>query len=101
MRNTAFKRSLKRLSLGAKVKISPAAGSFTLHKNPAKPRIFLAGEIGITPFLSIVQQADRDWLSQRLYLFLFESAARRRSFPRDSEGFGDDKSQFPLDLHHD
>ena len=32
-------------TLTAKVKISPAAGSFSLHKNPAKPRIFLAGEI--------------------------------------------------------
>ena len=69
MRNTAFKCSLKRLPLAAKVKISPAAGSFTLHKNLAKPAVFLAGGIGITPFLSMVQQADRDRLSQELYLF--------------------------------
>jgi ferredoxin-NADP reductase len=69
MRNTAFKRSLKEGTLTTKVKISPAAGSFTLHKNLAKPAIFLAGGIGITPFLSMVQQADRDRLSQKLYLF--------------------------------
>ena len=69
MRDTAFKRSLKRVSLTAEVKISPAAGSFTLHKNLARPAIFLAGGIGITPFLSMVQQADRDRLSQKLYLF--------------------------------
>jgi len=69
MRNTAFKRSLKRLSLAAKVKIGPAAGTFILHKNLVKPAIFLAGGIGITPFLSMVQQADRDRLSQKLYLF--------------------------------
>jgi ferredoxin-NADP reductase len=69
MRNTAFKRSLKRLSLAAKVKIGPAAGTFILHKSLAKPAIFLAGGIGITPFLSILQQADRDRLSQELYLF--------------------------------
>ena len=69
MRNTAFKRSLKEVTLTAEVKISPAAGSFTLHKNLAKPAIFLAGGIGITPFLSMVQQADRDRLSQKLYLF--------------------------------
>jgi ferredoxin-NADP reductase len=69
MRDTAFKRSLKEVKLTAKVKISPAAGSFTLHKNLAKPAIFLAGGIGITPFLSMVQQADRDRLSQKLYLF--------------------------------
>jgi ferredoxin-NADP reductase len=69
MRDTAFKRSLKELTLTTKLKISPAAGSFTLHKNLAKPAIFLAGGIGITPFLSMVQQADRERLSQKLYLF--------------------------------
>ena len=69
MRNTAFKRSLKQVMLTAEVKISPAAGSFTLHKNLTKPAIFLAGGIGITPFLSMAQQADRDRLSQKLFLF--------------------------------
>ena len=69
MRNTAFKRSLKEATSATKLKISPAAGSFTLHKNLAKPAVFLAGGIGITPFLSMVQQADRDRLSQKLYLF--------------------------------
>jgi ferredoxin-NADP reductase len=69
MRNTAFKRSLKTVPLATGVKIGSAAGSFTLHKNPAKPAVFLAGGIGITPFFSIVRQADRDRLPQKIYLF--------------------------------
>ncbi len=69
MRNTAFKRSLKNMALATEVQISPAAGSFTLHKNPPKPAVFLAGGIGITPFHSIVRQADWDRLQQELYLF--------------------------------
>ena len=69
MRDTAFKRSLKKVPLNTDVKIGSAAGSFTLHKNPAKPAVFLAGGIGITPFLSIVRQADHDRLPHRLYLF--------------------------------
>src|SRR6202167_5821936 len=60
MRDTAFKRSLKEVKLTAKVKISPAAGTFTLHKDLAKAAVLIAGGIGITPFLSMVQQADRD-----------------------------------------
>jgi ferredoxin-NADP reductase len=68
-RDTAFKRSLKKVPLATEVKISPATGSFTLHKNRAKPAVFLAGGIGITPFLSIVRQADRDRLPHKLYLF--------------------------------
>lgn len=69
MRDTAFKRSLKRVPLETQVKIGSAAGSFTLHKNPAKPGVFLAGGIGITPFISIVRQADHDRLPHKLHLF--------------------------------
>src|SRR5579859_2526302 len=69
MRDTAFKRSLKKVALGTAVKMEPAVGSFTLHKNSAKPAVFLAGGIGITPFSSIVRQADYDRLPHKLHLF--------------------------------
>jgi ferredoxin-NADP reductase len=69
MRDTAFKRSLKKIPLGTEVKIDSPMGSFTLHKNSAKPAVFLAGGIGITPFISIVRQADHDRLPHKLYLF--------------------------------
>jgi ferredoxin-NADP reductase len=69
MRDTAFKRSLKKVPLATGVKIGSAAGSFTLHRNPAKSSVFLAGGIGITPFLSIVRQANHDRLPHKLYLF--------------------------------
>jgi ferredoxin-NADP reductase len=69
MRDTAFKRSLKNVPLGTEVKIAPAMGSFTLHKSPAKAAVFLAGGIGITPFLSIVRQADHDRLPHKLHLY--------------------------------
>jgi ferredoxin-NADP reductase len=68
MRDTAFKHSLKKVPLATEVKIGSAAGSFTLHKNRAKPAVFLAGGIGIT-FLSIVRQADGDRLPQKIHLF--------------------------------
>jgi ferredoxin-NADP reductase len=69
MRDTAFKRSLKKVPLGTEVRIGPAMGSFTLHKNSAKAAVLLAGGIGITPFLSIVRQAGHDRLPHKLYLF--------------------------------
>jgi ferredoxin-NADP reductase len=69
MRDTAFKRSLKKVSLDTEVKLGSPAGSFTLHKNPTKPAVFLAGRIGITPFLTIVRQAHHDRLPHQLYLF--------------------------------
>ena len=44
MRDTAFKRSLKTVPLGTSLKMEQAIGSFTLHKNSAKPVVLLAGE---------------------------------------------------------
>jgi len=46
MRDTAFKRSLKKVPLGTDVKIDSPMGSLTLHKNSVKPAVFLAGGIG-------------------------------------------------------
>jgi len=69
MRDTVFKRSLKKVPLDTQVKIDPPMGSFTLHKNSAKAAVFLAGGIGITPFLSIVRQVDHDRLPHKLNLF--------------------------------
>lgn len=69
MRNTAFKRVLETATLGTEVKVENPGGSLTLHKNSSKPGVFLAGGIGITPFLSILSQAAHDKLPHQLYLF--------------------------------
>jgi ferredoxin-NADP reductase len=69
LRDTAFKRVLRSASPGMEVKIEGPSGSFTLHRNSAKPAVFLAGGIGITPFVSIIRQATRENLPHQLYLF--------------------------------
>ncbi len=69
MRDTAFKRVLKKAPLGAPLEFDGPMGSFTLHKNASRPAVFLAGGIGITPFLSIIRQAAKDRLAHQLYLF--------------------------------
>jgi len=69
MRDTAFKRSLSALPIGTDVRIEGAMGSFTLHNNTARPAVLLAGGIGITPFLSIVSDAQKRGLHHRIILF--------------------------------
>ena len=64
-----FPWAAKLVPLATEVKIGSAAGSFTLHKNRAKPAVFLAGGIGITLFLSIARQAHHDRFPHKLYLF--------------------------------
>jgi ferredoxin-NADP reductase len=69
MRDTAFKRVLRSASPGMEVKMEGPSGSFTLHKNSSNAAVFLAGGIGITPFLSIIRQATRENLLHQFYLF--------------------------------
>jgi ferredoxin-NADP reductase len=69
MRDTAFKRTLKTLSLGSTVKIEGPFGNLTLHNNAAKTAVLLAGGIGITPFRSMIVRAAREKLPHCIFLF--------------------------------
>jgi ferredoxin-NADP reductase len=69
MRDTAFKRVLSTLTPGTEVKIEGPFGSMTLHRNPARPAVFLAGGIGITPFRSMITQAANSGVGRRVFLF--------------------------------
>ncbi len=69
MRDTAFKRVLKSMELGAELLIGAPRGSFTLHGDAAVPAVFLTGGIGITPVRSIVLQTARDKVLHRLMVF--------------------------------
>ena len=69
MRDSAFKRSLAALPTGSPVQLMGPMGSFTLHKDPARPAVFLTGGIGITPVRSIVEQATRLRTPHKIFVF--------------------------------
>jgi ferredoxin-NADP reductase len=68
MRDSAFKRAIKSLSTGSQAKLQGPFGSLTLHNDRERPAVFIAGGIGITPFMSILRQAAKDQLPQHLVL---------------------------------
>lgn len=68
MRDSAFKRTLKALPIGSSAGIEGPFGSLTLHNERARPAVFIAGGIGVTPFISMLRQATHDRLPQRLLL---------------------------------
>ncbi len=69
MRDTAFKRVLAAMKLGATVRVEGPFGDLVLHNNSARTAVLLAGGIGITPFRSIVLRAAREKLPHRVFLF--------------------------------
>ena len=69
MRDTAFKRCLKKMPVGTEVVFDGAYGSFTLQNNTKIPAVFLSGGIGITPMRSIILQATHDKTAHKIFLF--------------------------------
>jgi ferredoxin-NADP reductase len=69
MRNTVFKRAISTLPIGSPARIEGPMGSFSLHNNTARPAVFLAGGIGIAPFLSMLSYAAEEKLRHSIVLF--------------------------------
>jgi ferredoxin-NADP reductase len=79
MRDTAFKRVLRTLPIGAQLQLEGPFGMMTLDKEDSRPAVILAGGIGITPFRSmILEAAQRKWTRP---LWLFYSNRRPEDAP--------------------
>lgn len=68
MRDSAFKRFLGTAEPGTKVEMEGPLGIMVLHEDASRPAVFLAGGIGITPFLAMVRDAAKRKLPQRITL---------------------------------
>jgi len=86
MRDTAFKRVLGALALGDEVAIRGPYGRLGLHEDAARPAVLLTGGIGITPFRSILLQAQRDGLPHRVFLFYANRTPQDAAFLPELRG---------------
>ena len=69
LRDTAFKRVLKSVHLGAEVRIEGPFGNLRLHNDKSRAAVVLTGGIGITPFRSILLHAAKEKLPHHIFLF--------------------------------
>ena len=69
MRDSAFKNALKSATGGLRLQIDGPAGLMVLHEDATRPAVFLAGGIGITPFLAMVRDAAHRRLPHQILLF--------------------------------
>lgn len=67
--DSAFKQALQDLPEGAELTVNGPNGNFTLHDDAAAPAVFIAGGIGITPFMSMIRKACHTQSSQKITLF--------------------------------
>ncbi|HEU4450633.1 MAG TPA: FAD-dependent oxidoreductase [Gaiellaceae bacterium] len=68
MRESAFKRTLAELPVGAEVEVEPPKGTFSLPEDTSRPLVFVAGGIGITVFRSMLRHIRDERLPHRVTL---------------------------------
>ncbi len=93
LRDTAFKRSLEELPLGAEVEVEPPKGKFVLPKDTSRPYVFVAGGIGITVFRSMLRYIEDEALPYRVTLIYSNRNVAETAFLeelRDLEGSNPD-----------
>lgn len=96
MRDTAFKRVLGSAPVGTRVRIDGPAGTMVLPADASRPAVFLAGGIGITPFLSMVRHATQRRLPHRLTLFYSNRRPEDAAFLAELERHAQDNLHFRL-----
>jgi ferredoxin-NADP reductase len=89
-----FKRVLKTMPLGTEVRIVGTFGSLTLHQNAARPAVFLADGIGITPFRSMLRQAAEQKLPHSLSLFYSNRRPEDAAFLEELEELEKENSNY-------
>lgn len=68
LRDSAFKKSLNEFPLGTEVDITTIEGNFTLPQSSNQKLVFIAGGIGITPFMSMLRYIKEESLPHKITL---------------------------------
>ena len=58
--SSSFKRTLRTMGEGALIRATVVAGDFVLPRDTTRPLLFVAGGIGITPFISHLRSLKKD-----------------------------------------
>ncbi|GHA35596.1 hypothetical protein GCM10007989_34470 [Devosia pacifica] len=94
--NSAFKKALEMLPLGTEVEIDGPYGDMTLDEDTARPAVFIAGGVGVTPFRSMIHDALDTGLPQKLVLFYSMRSIEEAAFLNELAALADRHTQFKL-----
>lgn len=72
VRDSAYKRALANLSIGTSVTMDGPFGMLDLSASSTRPAVLIAGGIGVTPFVSILQDAAANG-SPRAWALLYSN----------------------------
>ena len=87
MRDSEYKRALGALQPGAALSIEGPSGSMTLHADSARPAVFIAGGIGITPFMSMLRHAAHEHAARSFVLLYSNRRPEDAAFLAELAGY--------------
>ncbi len=96
MRDSAYKQVLRALPPGAPARIDGPWGSFVLHKDGKRPAVFVAGGIGITPFMSMLRHAAHEQAPRDLLLLYSNRRPEDAAFLGELQGMQAANRRFRL-----
>lgn len=86
VRDTAFKRSLRDMPLGSEVEIGDTGGKdFTLPDDTSRPLVFIAGGIGIAPFIGMIRYVIEEGLDYDITLIYSNRSRDSAAFLEELE----------------
>src|SRR5882672_8840051 len=85
-RSSTFKKTLRALKPGDSIEVSDLDGDFIVS-NPRKQYVFIAGGIGITPFRSILKQAEHEGKQLRVTL-LYANRKTVAAYKKEFDAMG-------------
>jgi ferredoxin-NADP reductase len=98
MRDSAFKRTLRELPVGAEVEVEPPKGTFALPEDASRPLVFVAGGIGITVFRSMLSYIQEERLPYRVTLVYSNRDRESTAFLDELQELAQDIPDFRLIL---
>lgn len=85
--SSTFKKTLRALEPGGQITAGQLAGDFTLPADQNKNLIFIAGGVGITPFISMLDYMEDSGRKCNATLFYLISTAQESAYKDKLEGY--------------
>jgi ferredoxin-NADP reductase len=98
LRDSAFKRSLVELPVGAPAEVESPKGTFLLPSDTEQPYVFIAGGIGITVFRSMLRYIAEEGLPHRVTLVYSNRNPRSTPFLKELQELEEANPRFRLVL---
>ncbi|MEK7096282.1 MAG: PAS domain S-box protein, partial [Patescibacteria group bacterium] len=94
--NGVFKQALLRAEMGTGLTLRGPLGVFTLPADVGTPIVFIAGGIGITPFMSMIRFVTENKLPYKMHLIYANSDSARAAYVEELRALARQNANFTL-----